>query len=908
MGNGGGGYGPGLTEHLPFFEERQTIATETLFDLLAPRVRSGDIHTIVDLGCGSGEILVGLAELFRTDRRGGGEAIRLIGIDNDETSIVDARRRLNSTEPLPDGVSCTFELCATNQNCLDVFRRVFSESKYSGRRAEAATTNTTWPEAAKETAVFCLGHTIFHLPYLPDLLRRMVEHREQRPRLWVMDVYHSWDLVLTSLSKGVGRVDEPRHYGDGGKVLYVLSTKWSDDATDKVERELISRRLDQADAPQKPEVSTQQFAWPTGKLIDEFAKAGYFVARDVPAVSGYGEMVRFVLEPTERTFELPALFLDGKAVPNFPHQQTKEGAEAGADAAGVRDKSHGKAALSEPMRVIAQWIRDSGFIGAREGRGFDFVMVETAPWFFDPGGRAQLRHELLICAKEGVLNMDQQRGALTAYEAVLTQFLADGESLFFHPDFVGRCVDEHWAPVHFSLESQGSEPGERPVEGASEIKPLGGTPDEIMLDWPGEIDGLLLYRAQADFTGSEANHHVERHWPAQADRERCLREGLDALHQKLHQRTRIAFGEAATARKTVLLAIPLRARLDPAGEHKGIPDWFRGGVWIFAGASGQYEGGEHALLGDLARLTMFLQISAIEAKAIQALTQYISDAERRLEDYFGTGITAWKRAVKRANDELFKEGLLHNEAGWGLQNNCEAVAEDKKKVGIEIARMLWSSATGAEGVLSDGSAILLEETIVPAVVSLFAAAKYQAVSVYTVARTLAKLGKLTDEMSPDSERIEPKDLRYLMSREHPNRGGRVHPEALLIALGELLISGNHHKNKLVKSLNFGTDAQGKPIWSIAITFKYESDYEGRANDKARRAKEALEKQPWIRAAEPGRNGRPGQATRARWALGYLSRDAAGHDEDYNPPLEWEDETETSFKLVFRFDGGELPDE
>jgi SAM-dependent methyltransferase len=868
-------------EVLPWFDERQQKAIKALFDFLIPKIRSGAIDRIVDLGCGTGEILVGLAQELTLDPRGGA-CVELLGLDSDLASVEEAQERRQKVT-LPSEVSCTFVHCKETDNFLEALG---TESNRDACTARGST-----------TAVLCLGHTIFHLPYLPEIFSRLISRPTERPALWLVDVYHSWDSVLSGLENGLPQVDEPRSYSVdqyGARWLHVLFTRKMEAEPAKVARGLVSRR-DNEGSQDDRDFETHQFAWPTAELVARFAEARYWMADRAPATTGYGEMERLVFQCSERMFALPALFLDSKTVPR--RLASDDYAEPGA-----------------PIGVLAQWIYDSGLIGIRPGRGFDFVMVEVAPYYNCHEGLKALRQEVLLCTRRGALSTEQMRAITGAYARQLQGFLSNGLSPFFHPEFSGYCGGVHWPPIHYSLRSSDDGP-ELAVEAATGEK-LEGWRHQLLhsLNDPGErahseasvvsigndekgVDCLMEFYEVGTLVSEEVQEKIEKHklrarLNLSPTSGLCDESDLGHIQDLLHERTRGAFQSVpGIARaKTVFMGIPLRLTLDAEIGDAPFPDRFRGGAWIFAGVSGEYLTQENTLLGDLARLIVMLQIPAIDAKAASASIRRFEKAKEEAEKNYNDAQKNWMERTANVRSVFDPKDSWHEVWEW-----LQAAPEEREKRAVhyqvrETARKLINS----QYILKESTEKLSHIDLHDALVLLKAASK-GGLSAWAALEIL-RCGEGHTEST-----VRPGNQSWLIPRN-----GEC--GSLARALYEFAVSSKDNKEivGVRKSLRLVEIASGKDVDNI---WRVRFDTVFSTNAAAVSAKNLLQKTLRERiASRPDKGGgRGGTARHFLLKACHRASDPAfvaqgSPFDELNPPIEMIDDR--SFRLEFDFKSGE----
>lgn len=675
---------------LPGFGARQVEAGQEIFEILMPHIQKGALEVIVDLGCGSGEVLVDLARRLSERRLNVGEAnsILLVGLDPSVDLIRKANEDLAKVK-LATSVRCHFAVCDDPSSLpLTQFETLL---KFEGK---------SFARASERMAVLCLGHTIFHLLYLDELFAALEADAPTRPLMFIVDVYHSWDSTIEELrTSDAGAVAEPRSFtenGNGEKVLNVLFTRWAE----ATERKVVERGLIQArdmDIRGEEVIVTRQLARTSVEMVAAFVGARYLFAQKTASHSGYGEVNRFTFLRSTRSFPLPALFLDTKAVPRL--------AIIGGSSPAVR---------ASPLHILAQWMDESGFIEphmaqhpeggpSRDGGGFDFAIVEMAPWYNTDKGLSALDLELLICARaprpqggEGLgdslawklvhcADVGVLSRALSAYRDTLFRAQSLDIGPFLHPSFAGYDDANDWARAHFSyLEGPSSElefaPGEERERYERWRAALDGaagqiTPAEIHPDEPHTSPNLkaLIERSSikdlVSSLGEKMQSYdtrlvkdlkpdaVETATFRSADLDLVTRD-LDMVQALLHERLRLALGLDVEANmlSSVLLGIPLRVLADEFPNTKqGLPDRHRGGVWVFAGRFGEFGPKQNALIGDLGRLSVLLANTAIDAKAADEMELSAVGKYKRLYEQkpIASAQSGWFRGRKLVKDKDF---------------------------------------------------------------------------------------------------------------------------------------------------------------------------------------------------------------------------------------------------------------
>ena len=260
----------------PDFLRQQDETARDLYQTLSPLITAGSLNTIVDIGCGTGEILSSLAGFIERDRPHLDSKVFLCGLDANRKSIVEARRlHADGARPL---TRLEFHISKHDALLFDEIGAWIAPNE----------------NAYAKMAVICSGHTFFHLQYLPLLFDHLRSSRAERPTMWIVDVYYCWDRILRQIQQGEHLEKRAeRLKPDGQKLEYVLFSRKSIENADRLERGLyeLSTRAQRA---RREIISTVQWAWSETELIAQFATAGYSVTKRGMVESGYGRMIRIV--------------------------------------------------------------------------------------------------------------------------------------------------------------------------------------------------------------------------------------------------------------------------------------------------------------------------------------------------------------------------------------------------------------------------------------------------------------------------------------------------------------------------------------------------------------------------------------------------------------------------------------
>jgi hypothetical protein len=182
-----------------------------------------------------------------------------------------------------------------------------------------------------------------------------------------------------------------------------------------------------------------------------------------------------------------------------------------------------------------------------------------------------------------------------------------------------------------------------------------------------------------------------------------LARDLDMVQALLHERLRLALGldEDTSKMSSVLLGIPLRILVDEfPTTDRGLPDRYRGGIWVFAGKFGEFGPRQNSLIGDLARLSVLLANTAIDAKASDEMERSAVGRYKILyaQAPIARAQSAWFYGSKRVWDkELFSidSSLSHHSLDeWSVHLRNDTLA-DLVSDAVEISNDVIASCIGA---------------------------------------------------------------------------------------------------------------------------------------------------------------------------------------------------------------------
>jgi SAM-dependent methyltransferase len=259
----------------PDFRRLQEKSALDVYDELRPALEQGRISCVIDVGCGTGEILCQLAQYIERGNPILAKKIDLIGFDVNRKSINAARRLAKSCGQT--SIDIAF-------NCIAPHTTLLEEFETAMRRQGKAV-------AYDQVATICTGHTFFHLHYLPALFKALRESIQKRPRIWLIDVYSSLDEILEGLGQGEHLERRSEHGDKRQKFEYLLYTRKGPEGSNRLERGLYEVPVGLNHSRRKV-VSTSQLAWSESDLMENFASAGYAVSGKHQVDTGYGRMNR----------------------------------------------------------------------------------------------------------------------------------------------------------------------------------------------------------------------------------------------------------------------------------------------------------------------------------------------------------------------------------------------------------------------------------------------------------------------------------------------------------------------------------------------------------------------------------------------------------------------------------------
>jgi hypothetical protein len=139
------------------FSNSQDRAAERIYRAIHPLLKSGQIATIIDVGCGTGEVTCGLYCRARRELVDGAldSDVRFFGIDSDADAIVEANRLAeNIGTPATNGPNASprpqFEVMCIDGNTTSMWRKWLDDNKI---------------RQPHKTCIMCVGHTLTRLEW-----------------------------------------------------------------------------------------------------------------------------------------------------------------------------------------------------------------------------------------------------------------------------------------------------------------------------------------------------------------------------------------------------------------------------------------------------------------------------------------------------------------------------------------------------------------------------------------------------------------------------------------------------------------------------------------------------------------------------------------------------------------------
>lgn len=248
-------------EVFPTFDTDQQVAASAIASIIAPHIEKHGITAIVDLGCGTGEVLKGVRERIVAPT---GRQIRSIGIDCCAAEISIARRSCAGCEFVVQGAEEYVRHLARDEAGIDPAR----------------------------TLVMCVGHSIPHFDQIDEFLDDLARWR---PARILMDFHEGWDTIVRHFDgPNAGPVQQAKQSlrsSDGRTVAYVLTTKRNPADPERVLRgiEAIGNGATAAS------FWTTQCRRSSDWFLAEMGRRGYVLGHNMAYKGGYGPMNALLL-------------------------------------------------------------------------------------------------------------------------------------------------------------------------------------------------------------------------------------------------------------------------------------------------------------------------------------------------------------------------------------------------------------------------------------------------------------------------------------------------------------------------------------------------------------------------------------------------------------------------------------
>lgn len=242
----------------PHFNEDQKTASERIFRLIHPMLQDGRIKHVVDLGCGTGEILRGLYMHAKKDRDL--KDITFTGLDVDSHEIQEA----NGKKRKSSGQHLEFHVGKAEQ-CFENSLNNYKE--------------TDWDK----TIIICTGHTVVHFNWEHFKVKFLAT---KTPKYLFVDYFHTFDWVLKRLSAGDNTVWEVMAWDEKHNASYLRETKYLDNEKTKIKRSVVEYKSGE----RTEKLSVPQEAMDTQKCRTELKKLNYIEEAEIFYPAGYGLM------------------------------------------------------------------------------------------------------------------------------------------------------------------------------------------------------------------------------------------------------------------------------------------------------------------------------------------------------------------------------------------------------------------------------------------------------------------------------------------------------------------------------------------------------------------------------------------------------------------------------------------
>ena len=319
---------------------------------------------------------------------------------------------------------------------------------------------------------------------------------------------------------------------------------------------------------------------------------------------------RRIIEHTSNSgsFPAPALFLEVDALPDF----------SGTESSSISSMCEWNNSI---LRYIETWIEKTEILKG-DGRLFDLILVDTAPWYPTISGRMDIPQESAVWVA-------QEHGGYTFAKEFLSRYQDNTARLqktrigpFLHPHFTGQNEPTKWRDVQFTTNEQSINLEAHLVndmirlldECQPEYEEAFIHRPKSILDAAYTISNLENLDVSTNII--EYNQEVHKRLPNLRKRfndskiEKLYSIDLNLCHQAMHQRLDRLVSEAGwyTSVTSTLTGIPITIAstsiTKPENQHpqNELPETYRGGIWIYAITRGDYLQDSERYLFDLIRL------------------------------------------------------------------------------------------------------------------------------------------------------------------------------------------------------------------------------------------------------------------------------------------------------------------
>lgn len=244
-------------EVFPNFNADQDVAASTIVRAVAHHLLNQPIDAIIDLGCGTGEILHTMRQQLLTL---GSSAIRCVGVD----------------------------CCAAE---LDVARKLWSACEFVEQTAEDFMSSIASADAnafrPQNTLVMSVGHT---LPHFRNMITFLDNVAQWGAALVLIDFHHEWDDVVRhfqSQNPPPLRKAKQAYQSERESVTYSHLTQTDPEDANRVLRGIETLRDGK---PISNRFLTSQLRRSTDWFLAELVRRNYVVEMALSYHAGYGPM------------------------------------------------------------------------------------------------------------------------------------------------------------------------------------------------------------------------------------------------------------------------------------------------------------------------------------------------------------------------------------------------------------------------------------------------------------------------------------------------------------------------------------------------------------------------------------------------------------------------------------------